>query len=389
MSALAGIINFNCRPIREAQREQLAILWNALEVKGPDGGDMLFEGPVGMCYRAFYCSKESRLEIQPLMGRNKAMVAGNVRLDNREELISSLREFLHGAGEQVTDIELVLAAYERWGEMFPVHLIGDFALLLYDALREKALLARDHIGARTLYYHYDKERLICSSELGPLLEVAGIPLEVNNEFVAGYLMYDPEPELTAYKNIHSVRPFHIVTFARDGRMREKRYWDLTAVKTIRYQTDAEYEDGFNFHFRNAVRGPLRTDRPVFSDLSGGLDSSSIVCQAHQLIQNTEVQAPELFTVSFVSSASPTSDQTKYIRYVEEHIGRSGFHIDDTDAPLFATMSVENARPNLNALLFCEANHRRISNLMQQADARVLLSGIGGDEITCGQQNPSP
>jgi asparagine synthase (glutamine-hydrolysing) len=389
MSALAGIFNFNNEPLREEQREQLLILWNSLEERGPDGGDVVVKGPVGMSYRAFHTNRESRLERQPFIGANGEVIVGDLRLDNRDELIPKLRGLLRRGPGEITDIELVMAAYQRWGELFPLHLVGEFALMLYDPNNPKVLLARDHIGARPLYYHCDKDRLICSSELGPLLDVAGIPLEVNDEFIAGYLMYDPEPELTAYKNIHSVKPFHVMTFSCDGRMNEKRYWDLSSIKPIRYKNDAEYEDEFNFHFGNAVRGPLRTDRPVFSDLSGGLDSSSIVCVAHQAIQQGEVQAPELTTVSLVSSGSPSSDQRKYIRYVEEHIGQSGHYIEEDHYPLLSTLSVENALPTLNPLLFCEAKHRRLSRLMRDAKARVLLCGVGGDEITCSYSDPAP
>ncbi len=388
MSAFAGIYNFNRQPIRDVQREQLEIFWNSLQANGPDGGDILLAGSVGMCYRAFHVNEQSRLEVQPLGGPNNTMITGSLRLDNRKELISTLGH-LPKASVQVTDIELALAAYRTWGEMFPAHLVGEFALIVFDRTTQKILLARDHIGARSLYYHYDKERLICSSELGPLVEAAPAPLEVNNDYVAGYLMYDPEPELTAYRKIHAVKPFHVVMFNASGLRREERYWDLARVKPIRFKTDEEYEEGFRFHFTNAVRGPLRTDGPVFSDLSGGLDSSSIVCVAHQLIENGDVPAPELFTVSLVSSGSPTSDQTKYIRFIEEHVGRTGYHIDETNYPLFSTLSTENALSNLNPLLFCEAKHRQIRNLMERTNARVLLSGVGGDEIACAQQYPAP
>jgi asparagine synthase (glutamine-hydrolysing) len=389
MSTFAEIYNFNHQPIRDVQREQLAILWNGLQANGPDGGDILFAGSVGMCYRAFDVNEQSRFELQPLTGPNNTMIAGSLRLDNRKELISSLGHLLPKASVQITDIELALAAYQTWAEMFPSHLVGEFALMVFDGTTQKTLLTRDHIGARTLYYHYDKERLICSSDLGPLVEATRIPLEINNDYVAGYLMYDPEPELTVYKDIHSVKPFHVVTFNASGVRREERYWDLAKVKPIRFKTDEEYDEGFRFHFTNAVRGPLRTDGPVFSDLSGGLDSSSIVCVAHQLIENCDVPAPELFTVSLVSTGSPTSDQTKYIRLIEKHVGRTGYHIDETDYPLFSTLSTENALSNLNPLLFCEAKHRRISNLMERTNARVLLSGVGGDEIACAQQNSAP
>lgn len=384
MSALAGIYNFSRQPIREAQMEQLTLLWQRLGAIGPDGGDMRFDGPVGMCYRGFHVN-EQRLEVQPFISQN-VMVAGSLRLDNREELISILGK---NPLTTIADIELIAAAYLKWNEMFPLHLNGEFAVLLFDQIEQKIVLARDHMGARLLYYHYDRERLLCSSELGSLIEALRIPLKINDDYVAGYLMYDPEPELTPYKGVHAVKPFHVVTFDAEGSCRAKRYWDLAAVKPIRFKADAEYEEGFRFHFTNAVRGPMRTDGPVFSDLSGGLDSSSIVCVAHQLIEKSEVPTSELHTVSLVSIGSPTSDQTEYIRCIEEHVGRAGYHIDELDYPLFSTVSLENALPTLNPLLYCAAKHRRISQLMERANARVVLSGVGGDEIACAQQNPAP
>jgi asparagine synthase (glutamine-hydrolysing) len=389
MSALGGIFNFNNEPLRKEQQEYLLKLWNSLEERGPDGGDAIVQGPIGMCYKAFHTNRESRTERQPFIGANKEALVGDLRLDNRDELICKLRGLLHKEAGETTDIELAMAAYQRWGEVFPLHLVGEFALMLYDPNNSKVLLARDHIGVRPLYYQFDRNRLICASELEPLLEIAGIPLEVNDDFVAGYLMYDPEPELTPCKNIYSVKPFHVTTFSRDGRMNEARYWDLSRIRPIRYKHELEYEDEFNFHFGNAVRSPLRTDRPAFADLSGGLDSSSIVCVAHQAIQQQEVQAPGLTTVSLVSSGSPTSDQRKYIRYVEEHIGQSGYYIDDNDYPLLSSFPPKVATSTLNPLLFSIPKHERINECMREVASRVLLCGSGGDEITCGYTNSAP
>lgn len=388
MSTFAGTYNFNQRPIGDCQRESLTTLWRLAERTQCDKA-IVVEGPIGACYRSFPAADESRSGGQPMVGRNHEVVVGSLRLDNREELIRSLRSQLHGCEGQISDIALVLAAYERWGELFPLHLVGEFALALYDPNARKCFLTRDHIGARPLYYHYDNDKLIFGSDLELLLETAGISLVVNDDFVAGYLMYDPDPQLTAFRNVKSVTPFHTVTFDVNGRERESRYWDLAALKPVRHRTDAEYEEEFRFHFSNGVSGPLRTTGCAFSDLSGGLDSSSIVCMAQRLIESGQVQAQELITVSLVSSDSPTSDQTKYIRYVEEHIGRKGYHIDECDYSLFSTMSIEKASLGLNPLLFCEAKHRQISKLMDDANAGVILCGIGGDEITCGQQNATP
>jgi len=128
---------------------------------------------------------------------------------------------------------------------------------------------------------------------------------------------------------------------------------------------------------------------VCADLSGGLDSSAIVCAADQLIANGEVPAPELQAVSQVTQGSPTSDERKWISCVEEHRGRVGHHIFEDDYPLLSLLSVANATRTLNPLLFCAAQHRAIYDLMQKLNSRVLLCGLGGDEITCSNPDPSP
>ena len=383
MSAIGGIFNFGNKPI---DAELLNRLWLSLSDRGPDGGDVTIDGAVGLCYRAFNTNRGSRCETQPFVSRDGHALVLDGRIDNRKDLIAGVS--LHHGGI-VTDVEIVMAAFLKWGDEFAEHVVGEFAFALWDPHRRSLLLGRDHIGARTLYFYKDDERVIFSSELEPLIDVAAAPLEVNEEYIAGYLTYDPEPHLTPYQHFHSVGPFHVIRFANDGRLRKSAYWSLNRVKEIRYQTDEEYEADFLDRFKAAVGAPLRSDLPVCADLSGGLDSTAIVCAADELIASAEVETPQLEAVSEVSHGSPSSDERKWIRYVEEHRGRVGHYIFEDDYPLLSLLSVANASRTLNPLLFCAAQHRAIHDLMQKLNSRVLLSGLGGDEITCGNPDPSP
>jgi len=389
MSALAGIFNFNNEPLREDQREKLLILWNSLEERGPDGGDIVIEGPVGACYRAFHTNRESRLEHQPLIAVNGEVVVGDLRLDNRDELISKLRGLLRKGPCEITDIELVMAAYERWGETFPLHLVGEFALMLYNAARQEVLLARDHIGARTLYYHSDKERLICSSQLQSLLDVIGVPLEVDDEYIAGFLTNAPDLGLTCFKNIRAVQPSHAALISIAGRVRERCYWGLDPNKEIRYQKDEDYEEEFKSQLSAAVCASLRSDLPVMAELSGGLDSSSIVCIADQLITDGLAQTPRLDTVSSVSDESPATDERKFIRLVEEQRRQTGHHLREDDYRFLSSVIGEAAFKSLNPLIFSAGYHRRVAEIMNKNGARVLLSGQGGDQIMGGASDLGP
>lgn len=386
MSAIGGVFNFNNKPVNP---DQPARLWVGLSDRGPDGGDIEIDGPVGLCYRAFNTNRESRRESQPLVSRHGFVLVVDGRIDNREELVEALGDLDKRQEGSITDVELVMAAFFKWGNAFAEHIVGEFALALWNPLDKSLILGRDHIGARTLYFHRNEERLIFSSELEPLLDVAGAALEVDDEYIAGYLVYEPEPGLTPYKHFHSVKPFHLVSVTHDGSLREWPYWSLKQNKEIRYQRDEDYEADFLAHFKAAVGSPLRSDLPVCADLSGGLDSTAIVCVADELIAGRNVVTTQLETVSQVSDGSPSSDERKFIRYVEDYRGRSGYHIREDDYPLLSLLAVDNKARNLNPFLFSAAQHHAVHDVMRNFNSRVLLSGLGGDEITCSNADPSP
>ena len=386
MSAIGGVFNFHNKTV---DPDVLSRLWVGLRDRGPDGGDIRIDGAVGLCYRAFHTNRESRLESQPLVSRNGCVLVLDGRIDNREELISKTHGLHEGQGAIITDVEIVMAAFLKWGDDFAEHVIGEFALALWEPRSRRLLLARDHIGTRTLYFHKDKDRLIFSSELEPLLDVADAPLEVDDEYVAGYLVYDPEPHLTPYKHFHAIKPFHVISVANDGNLRQWPYWSLNRKKEIRYQKDEDYEADFLEHFKAAVGGPLRSDLPVCADLSGGLDSSAIVCVADELIGTGKVTTRSLETISQISDGSPSSDERKFIRFVEEHLGRKGYHIREDDYPLLSDLSVDNVSRSLSPLLFCAGPHHAVYEVMQAVNSRVLLAGVGGDEIMCSNPDPSP
>src|SRR6185436_21089957 len=122
-------------------------------------------------------------------------------------------------------------------------------------------------------------------------------------------------ERTAYRNIHSVPP-GVALIVRDKCIEKREFWRPDTVREIRYRSDAEYEEHFRDLFREAVRCRLRADRPVWAELSGGLDSSSVVCMADQVIASGEADVAQLETVSYVYDNSPASDERRFIREVE-------------------------------------------------------------------------
>src|SRR5688500_778502 len=156
MSAIGGIYNWDKAPI---DRTALVELGHGLSSRGPDGGGEFITESIGLVYRACHSNRESRLESQPLEAPTGHVLCWDGRLDNRDELIRSLRREIYG---EQTDAAIVSAAYEKWGTDFLTRIIGDFALSLWDGRSQTLILARDVIGARDLYYQLSRGRIIWS-----------------------------------------------------------------------------------------------------------------------------------------------------------------------------------------------------------------------------------
>ena len=383
MSAIGGIYNFDDGPV---SRSFLLTMGRALVARGPDGGAEVNLGGVGMVYRAFHTTRESRFETQPLVSASGDLVlCWDGRLDNREELISILRDEIH---RNATDAAIVLAAYRKWGTAFPSHIVGDFALSLWDANSRTLLLARDHVGVRQLYYRCDEHRIVWSTDLNILLDLFRSKVEINEEYVAEFITRRPDPAQTPYKNYHAVPPAHVVTVA-SGRLQVTRFWGLDPTREVRYQTDADYEDHFRHLFREAVSCRMRSDRPVWSELSGGFDSSSIVCMAHDIYERGNTEAPAFETVSRVFDEAKGSDERKYIEPVERKIGKKGLHLSEDDYRMVSALGAKYSRLMPNPLGDLAEYYQALSNAMTARKARVLLVGHGGDEVLNASPDPSP
>jgi asparagine synthase (glutamine-hydrolysing) len=379
MSAFGGIFNLgdDPRPINENLLDELG---NHLDPYGPDAGSEVVFANLGMTYRAFRTTRESHFEYQPLTTPQGHVLVWNGRLDNRQELLRQLRQDLKNKAGTIGDVEIVMAAYLKWGGECFVRLIGDFCLALWDDRRRALHLVPDIIGARALYFHANPNHVYWSTHLAPLVQVFGIRIELDEEYIAGQLTRIPEPGLTPYKEIHAVKPGHVLTVCQNGRVTEQRYWSLYPKADIRYRRDEQYVAHFLHEFRDAVRCRLRSDRPVFAELSGGLDSSSIVCMADQILGSERVQTPLLETISQVFDESPTADERKFIRLVEEQRGMPGHYIFEDEYRTLGALPGDFAivTPNPAVLTLNYLDGLRAA--MRESNARVLLSGRGGDEL---------
>lgn len=377
MSAQAGVWNFDGKPADEVLVERLS---QAIGAYSPDGGGAYVDGSIAMVYRAFHTTPESRLEHQPHASPRGFIILWDGRLDNREELIFQLRDSLRA---DQTDVAIVAAAFDRWETGCFHRLIGDWAVSVWNSRRLELILARDYLGVRTLFYHLQSLAIIWSTGLVPLTTLGGT-LTLCEQYVASYLALWPEPQLTPYRELHSVPPGHLLRI-RDGQATSHAYWNVSSRSTARYKDDREYEQHFVHMFRQAVRRRLRSDSPVLADLSGGLDSSSVVCMADDIIAKQE-SATVLDTFSFYDPHEPDEDDVLYFGRVEEQRKRVGYHAelhrgDDAFTVDYSSFVAEPGFDTRQGLK--EAK----SAVIKQGRYRVVLSGTGGDEILGNALDP--
>jgi asparagine synthase (glutamine-hydrolysing) len=306
-------------------------------------------------------------------------------LDNGAELISECRDTLTPAA---TDVEIVAAIYDRWGTGCFAKLIGDWAVSIWSPNARSLVLAKDPIGTRHLYYTFDKNQVCWSTILDPLFLFGGKTFALEEEYIAGWLSFFPATHLTPYVGIHAVSPSSFVLI-RSGKHTVSKYWDFDPSKRIRYRTDAEYEELFRCVFRESVRRRLRSDTPVLAELSGGMDSSSIVCMADTTLSQGSSEAPQLDTISYYDDFEPNWNERPYFEKVEDYRGRTGHHIaiDSTKLRLQYAKEQFPCTPSSGSQWPDDAD--QLTKIVRGHGYRVLLSGIGGDEILGGVPTPIP
>jgi asparagine synthase (glutamine-hydrolysing) len=384
VSAQFGRWNFDGKPVEQDYLEKVRPL---LAPYGPDDAGSFSEGNISILYRALHTTKESRCETQPHATASGAILTWDGRIDNRADLISDLRNVLTIGS---TDVEIVAAAHNAWGSGCFGKLLGDWALSIWDPNTRSLILAKDPIGTRHLYYSIDKDQVTWSSILDPLVVFAGRRFALCEEYVAGWFSFFPAAHLTPYVGVHSVPPSSYVLL-RPGKHTVTNYWNFDPGKRIRYRTDAEYEEHFLAVFAEAVRRRLRADSPILAELSGGMDSSSIVCMADTIIARGTVAAPRVDTLSYYDDSEPNWDERPYFSKVEEKRGRIGCHIDlGKEESLISQLESEcfAATPSSGGGRHSESRLQFAACMRAQGHS-VVLSGIGGDEVTGGVPTPIP
>ena len=289
MSVIFGIFNRN----KEAVEQHIAkVMDDALAYWDSDDKGSWSEDSVFLGHRMLWNTPESQHEHLPhcISPNNQLLVISiDARLDNRKILLKQL-EISDMLIEKVTDSDLVLAAYRKWGENCPKYLLGDFVFVIWDAKKEKLFCARDHMGIKPFYYHLSDDLFVFSNDIRGVIAHPQLSQKYNTKSIAMFLNGSPgfyDKNNTFFEEIQKLPSATSLTITKED-AEESTYWSIENILEVHYDTYEEYVKKLRELLLDAVKVRLRTTYPVASHLSGGLDSSTIsVLAARELEQKDQ------------------------------------------------------------------------------------------------------
>jgi len=340
-------------------------------------------GRVGFAHRRLAIIDLSDAGAQPMLDRDGWLcVTFNGEIYNYKEL----RAELMASGEVFrshSDTEVLLVLYRRYGEQMVDRLRGMFAFAIWDARRKGVFLARDPYGIKPLYYASNGRMLRFASQVSALLAGGGVSRELDPAGVVGFMMWGSVPEpVTIRQDISLLGAGHTLWVDESGLQASKRYWSLAA--TISNATSLALElspeqavEQACCALRDTVKAHMTADVPVGAFLSAGLDSSSITGMARRLTGHPL----ETLTLSFPEFEGTANDEAPLAAAIARHLDVANrltlVDMQDFESE-FPRFLQAMDQPTLDGI-----NTWFISKAAAEAGFKVILSGLGGDELLGG------
>ena len=385
MSAIVVIYHLDQRPVEPRLLDKAL---DKLTHRGSDDRGVHIEGNIGMGHRMRWTTPESLNEKLPFRNKfDQPVITCDARIDNREELLSRLH-FNGRPAAQVSDSEIILKSYEKWGEDCPSKLIGDYVFAIWDPINRRLFCARDPLGLKHFYYcHLPGKLFALASEIKALFAIPTIPNSLDEDHLADYLVPTCEDkEATFYQHIKRLPATHCLTVER-GQFKTRSYWEPDC-RPVRLKSDADYQEAFREKLTEAVSCRLRTAFPVGATLSGGLDSSAVVCIASDILKTNGQSPLQTFSAVFptISKEDPRIDETRYMNSVIAKTGAQAHFVNVDDANPLQDMDkivwhTDHPVGPINVYM-----DMQIFKAARDQGVRTLLTGHDGDAtVTYGYQ----
>ena len=373
MCGIVGIVD--TRGAREIDRTLLDVMNETQHHRGPDEGGLHIEPGIGLGHRRLSIIDLSTGQ-QPLFNEDHSVVVVfNGEIYNYKELMAELEALGHTFRTK-SDTEVIVHAWEQWGESSASRFQGIFAFGLWDRNQKTFFMARDQLGVKPLYYALLPDgRLIFSSELKALRAIPELMREIDPRAVEDYFAYGyvPEPR-TIYKNALKLSPGHTLAI-RVGESigSPTQYWDVP-FKLHATMSEQDTASELTARVREAVKIQLVAERPLGAFLSGGVDSSAIVAAMAGLMETP-------VNTCSIAFDDPAYDETQYATEVarkfktnhhSETVGTDDYGLIDTLADLYDEPYADSSA--IPTYRVCQLAKKRVT---------VVLSGDGGDENLAG------
>lgn len=370
MCGIAGIFYADLAAV--PTQDQLQRMASVLVHRGPDEGSVYLDGPIGLAHR--------RLSIidlaggkQPIFNEDRsAVIIFNGEIYNFRQLREALERKGHRF-ETRSDTEVILHAYEEYGQACVRELRGMFAFAIWDAREKVLFLARDRIGIKPLYYYWDGRKFLFASELKAILEHPEVSRELDVQALDDYLtyLYIPAPK-SIFRAIRKLLPGHSLTVSARG-LAEQEYWDLH-FEPREGLSEADYAVGLLEKLRESVALHLESDVPLGAFLSGGVDSSAVVAVMAESLR-------EQVRTTSIGFQEAAFDELRYARLVANRLRTRADEktVDASAAKILDTLVWHFDEP------FADSSMVPTYYVSQVAreQVTVCLSGDGGDENFAG------
>lgn len=315
--------------------------------------------------------------------RHEVVVDGT--LDNRSELARRLG-LPKGSDGPGSEARLIAAAYERWGQDFLPSLVGELAFLLWDRAERRLLAYRDSFGLRELFYSDTSRQFLIASQLQMVLDRPKLS-DLDEEYVAEFLsvQFFCGP-MTPFRGAARLQAGHQMTIT-GTHVETRRYWDLEE-SPLRQEAGHEPAERFLALFQEGIEACCRsTTGRVWAELSGGLDSSSIVCLAHEVLQREPARGADFATLTFVWDDTPQSDERRWADPVVQKYGLVNHRLRGDDLFFDDVHEASLYRNEPHFGLLCHPMIKLEADLLHSAGVEVLLSGSRAESVVLADLTP--
>ncbi len=377
MCGISGIYNFDGKPVEYSLINEMNRISSH---RGPDGNGTFTENNIGLGSNRLAIIDLREISNMPIYDTDERYVIvynGEVfnYVEIRKHLLSKGYKF-----NTQSDTEVVLNSYIEWGEECLNKLNGMWDFAIWDRKEKTLFCSRDRYGIKPFYYYIDSTMLIFGSEIKQILS-CGINREVNDDIVYDFLVFNfvDHTEKTFFKNVQRLQAGHNLT-VKNNTVKISRWYNLPENNTTDLKGEKLYDELYSLLY-DSVRLRLRSDVEVGSCLSGGIDSSAIVCIMHDILLNegkSDIQ--KTYTACY---DDPSIDERPYVEEVIKQTNSAKYYLFPNSKELSEDhnkFTYHQDEPTAGASIFSQWC---VFKKINESGIKVVLDGQGSDELLLG------